>query len=658
VGIFCELYGRMVFWAFMIFVLVFGFAFKVVAQDTDDLGERVPTKSHMLDEFLVEKLQPLIENGSIPGAVFIIVEGDQITVSKGLGYSDVAEGKPMDPDTTLMRIGSITKSFTALAIHQLVSKGEIDLDADANIYLLSEKIPTAYGAPVTVRQLLSHRSGFDGNLSYVSSDTNDNIAIEQGWISRQLIRLRPPGDVFAYDNSAYAALGQILVDQYGESYAGVIKEQVFAPLNMRDSVVGVPDTHLEAVAKCYNRASGSLKLCKHQNLKETYQAAGAISATASDMGKFLIALLNEGDVDGTAILGKQQFEEFSTTSHRLHPMGPGVGLGAYEMGPPGHGVFGHSGGIRGGSSMYVVLPQDNIAVFVSTNSSLSTDIITTLSGMLSLAASSSVPNNYDPGDLTTFELPSKIPALFYDVEALEERAGTCPITNLAGSYQYLRPIMFSSFAIRFLGPIAMSPVIVEKRKDGLWHIEDKGPYEEIAPCHFRLRDGKYSDGEIATLVSFAKTDTGELVAGSHPLAAWIKLPWHASPLISVLPYPLAIVVLLILGFLYSVMGGEKRRVFQLSGLGAVLLLIGLYLEMEYQTPVYQYGGHVVPMILWRGVFHVGLLLIAVSVLKTSRTVVDVRHSVGLRMASVLLILASFVIISLSFYWGLVGVFIS
>ncbi|KCZ51949.1 hypothetical protein HY29_05270 [Hyphomonas beringensis] len=640
--------------------VLFAFGCSSFAQGSDATATAegaVPPNSKLVESFLEARLEPLVEEGVIPGAVITIVEGDRITVLRGLGYADIERRIPLDPRRTLVRIGSISKSFTAVAIHQLIQEGRISLDADANEYLRTEHIPEKFGAPVTVRDLLSHQAGFDGNISYVSSTRRDETQPGQGWISRQLRRLRPAGQVFAYDNSAYAVLGQILVDQEGMPYGDVIKKRIFEPLGMRNSVIGIPVDREGEIATCYNRASGELVVCEHQLLMETYGAAGDISLTGEDMGKFLIALLNKGEANGARILEDAEFNAFSSISSRLHEDGPGVALGAYEMGPPGHHVFGHSGGIRGGSSFYAVMPEEDIAVFVSINASLSTDVISTLSGIVSLATAPSVENNFDPGDLMTYEFPAAVPGLFNSVPDTGVSEQHCALGELEGEYQYLRATMFSSLTMRLLGPLALTPVEVERLEDGSWRIEGEGPYDEISPCLFKLRGASYADGQMSTLIGFTKTEDGTIIGGSHPLAAWAKVPWHASAMISVVPYFVSILGLIIIGLAGSVFSSASRRLHVAALGGGVLLLLGLVCEMQFETPVYQYGGHVLPVLAWRIALNIGLVLIAFSVILAVRRMVSRGRGVPGRITVFLIVTAGVISLLLSAYWGVLGKFL-
>jgi CubicO group peptidase (beta-lactamase class C family) len=92
--------------------------------------------------------------------VVVVVKDGAILLEKGYGYADVAERKPVDPERTLFRAGSVSKLFTWTAVMQLVEQGKLDLDTDINTYL-DFKIPPREGKPITLRNLMTHTPGFD-----------------------------------------------------------------------------------------------------------------------------------------------------------------------------------------------------------------------------------------------------------------------------------------------------------------------------------------------------------------------------------------------------------------------------------------------------------------------------------------------------------------
>src|SRR5215471_18600912 len=115
------------------------------------------------ETFLDALIPSQLRNRNIAGAVVSVVKDGQVLFQKGYGYADVEEKKPVLPDQTLFRPGSISKLFTATAVMQLLEQGKLDLDRDVNDYL-DFSIPKTYPEPVTLRQLLTHTGGFEETL--------------------------------------------------------------------------------------------------------------------------------------------------------------------------------------------------------------------------------------------------------------------------------------------------------------------------------------------------------------------------------------------------------------------------------------------------------------------------------------------------------------
>ena len=103
-----------------------------------------------------------LKAGGIPGAVVVVVKDGQPLTERGFGYSDVETAKPVDPELTLFRPGSVSKLFTWTAVMQQVQAGKLNLDTDVNQYL-DFKIPPKDGKPITLRNLMTHTAGFRGD---------------------------------------------------------------------------------------------------------------------------------------------------------------------------------------------------------------------------------------------------------------------------------------------------------------------------------------------------------------------------------------------------------------------------------------------------------------------------------------------------------------
>lgn len=166
-------------------------------------------------------------------AVVTVVKGAQVLFMKGYGLANPKAGIPVDPTTTLFRIGSTTKVFTAIAALQLIEQGVIDPDANVNTYLsrVGVRIDDRFTEPVTMRDLLALQAGrFDWTYSYYYPLHDDATArLPPDEISRRLWRTARPGDVPAYDNNGLGLVGFVAEAAAGQSYRDLVRTGVFEP---------------------------------------------------------------------------------------------------------------------------------------------------------------------------------------------------------------------------------------------------------------------------------------------------------------------------------------------------------------------------------------------------------------------------------------------
>src|ERR1700752_2132917 len=155
------------------------------------------------ETFLDALIPSQLRNRNIAGAVISVVKDGQVLFQKGYGYADVEEKKPVLPDQTLFRPGSISKLFTATAVMQLVEQGKLDLDRNVNDYL-DFPIPKTYPEPVTLRQLLTHTGGFEETLKnlFVSHES-DLKPLPTYLVNEMPTRIFPPGKIPSYSNYGF-----------------------------------------------------------------------------------------------------------------------------------------------------------------------------------------------------------------------------------------------------------------------------------------------------------------------------------------------------------------------------------------------------------------------------------------------------------------------
>jgi CubicO group peptidase (beta-lactamase class C family) len=281
-----------------------------------------------IDAFVEQQMRRL----NIPGVSLAIVEGDTIVHLRGFGKARPSGESPM-PQTPFF-IGSLTKSFTALAVMQLVEAGKIDLDAPAQRYLpWFCMADTQASAQLTVRHLLNQTSGLPGLLGMANLadlDSRPDATKRQVRALSALKLTRPVGLKFEYSNMNYNVLGVIVETVSGESYADYIQNHIFNPLGMRHSYTS------KAVAKQNGLAMGHRYWFGHPvpapnlSIPSSSLPSGQLISSAEDMAHYLIAYLNGGRYKDAQILSPAGIDEMHRSAAEINEMG--LSLGHYGMG--------------------------------------------------------------------------------------------------------------------------------------------------------------------------------------------------------------------------------------------------------------------------------------------------------------------------------------
>jgi CubicO group peptidase (beta-lactamase class C family) len=438
--------------------------------------------------------------------------------------ADLAAQRAVDPETTVFRIGSISKTFTAIAILQLMDEGKLVLEDDANRYLRGVQIPGG-SSPVRVIDLLTHRAGFDGELTYVGLD--DRLAAAQSTddrLQRDIFRIRPAGMIPAYDNMAWGLLGHIVESIDGLPYSQAIAKRIFMPLGMRHSTVGLP-ADLSNVAVPYEIGNDGKPHAKPQiYLRRGWQGAGDLSTTASDMTSFLQAMLGEGGYSGGRLLKSETFRrQTDILRFSFHPGVRGTGLGVYGLGQLGGGGFGHGGTIRGFNASLVVLPKQDLALFAVMNLNSPAPEMS-LPGLIDYMAHPPGPSVIDPTDYMTIELPYLLEQRFQPgapapaVSAKETR-------DWSGRYVGIRPESYDALLPRLAVALLLPPKTVRTQVDGKLFVNATGPYLQTAPGLYSLEK---PTGPLTTTIGFSEVGANVLM-GPHTLQASRRLSWYERP---------------------------------------------------------------------------------------------------------------------------------
>jgi CubicO group peptidase (beta-lactamase class C family) len=301
------------------------------------------------------------------GLVISVVQDDAVLFARGYGYADFSRKLPVDPQHTRFRIGSITKTFTALAIAQLVERGAIrSLDDPVNTYLRRDQLPQVAGRDITLRQLLTHTAGFGSELSGLA--TLETFALPLG--ADQVASHRPPivrapGERSVYSNYGAALLAIVVEDVTGQTIERYFQDRIFAPLDMRDSVLNMTPQPSRGLGTPHRfMPSGAAQPQRFMGVHPFFAPAGAIESTASDMSRYMIANLQEGRSD-SAVLAPAQFRELHRRVAGNHPASSGFGMIFIAFDWNGATFYGHGGDWPGFHSIMLLSPQSNAGFFIS-----------------------------------------------------------------------------------------------------------------------------------------------------------------------------------------------------------------------------------------------------------------------------------------------------
>jgi CubicO group peptidase (beta-lactamase class C family) len=305
----------------------------------------------------------------VAGATVAVVKDGALMFTKGYGYANVAKRQAVDPERSLFRIGSTSKLFTWTAVMQLVEQGKLDLDTDVNKYL-DFKIPATYPQPITLRHIMTHTPGFEEDSRDLISDDSTTLIPLGKWLATHIPgRVRAPGTFSSYSNYATALAGYIVQRTSGLSFDDYIDQKVLAPLGMTQTATRQPlPKNLRAdMSEGYAWTGGAYASKKFEIVEP--MPAGSIASSASDMSKFMIAHLNDGELNGQRILADSTAKRMHTRAFGHDPRLPGFALGFYEKTSHGLRIIGHGGDTQWFHTDLALIPDEKVGVFVSYNTS-------------------------------------------------------------------------------------------------------------------------------------------------------------------------------------------------------------------------------------------------------------------------------------------------
>lgn len=291
-----------------------------------------------------------------PGVAYAVIRDGEPAESGGQGVARKGTDTPVTADTPFL-IGSISKSFTALAVMQLVEAGDVELDAPAGDYV-EALADTPAGSP-TVRELLSHTSGFStlqGNTVHGDRTGGDDALANAVAALADITPAYEPGTRWEYSNTNYQVLGRLIEEVAGTTYQAYVTEHILEPVGMTASTVADGAIHPE-MATGHTPWFWTKRPLGETPTDLATAPQGGIIATAHDLALYLAMMMN-GEDDVLSAAGKAQMMRAASA------VSPFYGFGWYVN---GDGTVGHSGAVPGVETQATMAPGRDDAVVVLVN---------------------------------------------------------------------------------------------------------------------------------------------------------------------------------------------------------------------------------------------------------------------------------------------------
>jgi CubicO group peptidase (beta-lactamase class C family) len=334
-----------------------------------------------LSAFIDGVVRGYMADKGIAGVTVAVTDRECPLLLRGYGIAGENPPRAVEPDSTLFRIGSISKTFTYVAAMQLVAEHKLDLDAPVDRYLPpSLKTDVSGYPPIRIWNLMTHSAGFeDAVLSahMFYADPRDVPQLDAYLGRYRPKRVRPPGVHADYSNYSVELLGAIVQRVSGEPFDDYIQKYLLDPLGMHhttfrellpeDDPRAAPAALARDFSTGFEYENGGGFAPRRPEYISNGAPAGAGSSDAADMAIWMHMLLNEGEADVHRVLDPTTFHEMVTPNFRnapaVHAIAHGFFVGRYG----GYASLEHDGDTLWSHANMVVLPQAGIGVFVSTN---------------------------------------------------------------------------------------------------------------------------------------------------------------------------------------------------------------------------------------------------------------------------------------------------
>ncbi len=375
------------------------------AGERDTLGLRPSFR--LIDRFVAQQMQ----SQNTPGLALALVDRMGTITVRSYGYEDLEQRTPVSP-ATRFQIGSISKSFTAIALLQLADEGRFDPGRPVQKYL-PWFTPVSRWRPVTGHDLLTHTSGLPADRDDIPSSP------AQGYMVRERVPGSAPGARWAYSNIGYQVLGQLLESIEGKPYSEIIRQRVLDPLRMTASEARFTHETRMFLARGYRHLHDDRPARRADPLVpaewvEYGSGDGSVVSNAGDMGAYLGMLLKGGQGGQGVILTPQAYTSLMRPWAKTEGGGDDYGYGLFLGTLSGRLVFWHSGGMLGYSSYLIGEPALGVGAVVFVNGPGSPGRVArfALQALSAAMRGESLPPIPEPRPATSIEQPEQYAGVY------------------------------------------------------------------------------------------------------------------------------------------------------------------------------------------------------------------------------------------------------
>jgi len=350
---------------FFITILTLGAGLNSYAQKTKP-NMKTMTRTQF-SEYIWEYIKKEMSDSKITGLSVAVVDSSGVLLSDGFGYANKDANLPGDKNT-IFPIASITKTFTGIAVMQLVEQGLVDLDKPISNYIEALSMPNGEEKTITTRMLLTHHSGIQGDVLYnwyLPEVSKDPLVYEQIVdLINEAGTIFPPGKMHSYSNAGYALLGVLIHKVSEKPYVEYIRSEILSPLGMDNTLVFAGENPKGEIAKGYDgRESMNMPM-------KLSIPAGGMALSSSDAAKYMQAIIKTYQGNGTILKAKTMHKMMSQQNTEI-PVDNDFSMGlSWFLQHPLNAYTkyaSHRGELPPYHSMLVILPELEAGVFIGTN---------------------------------------------------------------------------------------------------------------------------------------------------------------------------------------------------------------------------------------------------------------------------------------------------